>query len=146
MKTLYSGNPAIVPHPLHPGEHRFGYIVSSAIGKALITTVDWDRGEVMARFDGLTSSKVVLHSLQVRPALHLIDPAFIDLLARSCDPNVMLDMQSFEMVALKNISANSILAMDYAHTEDYLYRTFDCACGSPNCRGHVTGRKQALGA
>jgi hypothetical protein len=35
------------------------------------------------------------------------------------------------------------LTMDYAQTEDVLYRQFPCSCGAENCRGWITGRKEA---
>jgi len=32
--------------------------------------------------------------------------------------------------------------MDYAETEDVLFRQFACCCGSEKCRVWITGRKE----
>jgi len=45
---------------------------------------------------------------------------------------------------LKDIPANSFLYMDYAETEDYLFKQFPCSCGSHNCRGWITGKNERL--
>jgi hypothetical protein len=34
--------------------------------------------------------------------------------------------------------------MDYAETEDTLFKQFPCSCGSSNCRGWITGRKEMV--
>jgi hypothetical protein len=34
--------------------------------------------------------------------------------------------------------------MDYAETEDVLFKQFPCFCGSPNCRLWITGRKEMI--
>jgi hypothetical protein len=44
------------------------------------------------------------------------------------------------VTALRDIEANSYLYMDYAETEDYLFKQFPCCCGAENCRGWITGR------
>jgi hypothetical protein len=32
--------------------------------------------------------------------------------------------------------------MDYAETEDVLFKQFPCSCAAPNCRGWITGRRE----
>jgi hypothetical protein len=51
-------------------------------------------------------------------------------------------MVDFTVTALRDIAANSFLYMDYAETEDVLFKQFPCSCGAPNCRGWITGRKE----
>jgi ArsR family transcriptional regulator len=36
------------------------------------------------------------------------------------------------------------VTIDYAHTEDFLFRNFPCVCGAPNCRKTVLGRRQIM--
>ena len=48
-------------------------------------------------------------------------------------------MQRMTVTAVKDIAANSFLYMDYAETEEVLYKQFPCSCGSENCRGWITG-------
>lgn len=51
-------------------------------------------------------------------------------------------MEKLTVTALKDIPANSFLYMDYAETEDTLFKQFPCSCGSDNCRGWISGRKE----
>ena len=142
MKSLY---PAYIPyHHLHPSQNEFSIVETGEVGKALMTHREWGRGQFMARFDGVTVPRVQQHTLQKTDKVHLLDIHFIGMLAHSCDPNIMLDMDKQEMWALKDIQAGALLSMDYASTEDYLFATFDCGCGAANCRGHITGRKQSV--
>ena len=55
----------------------------------------------------------------------------------SCDPNVGFRGQVI-YVAIRDIAAGEELSHDYAmeRSDDY---TLDCHCGSPLCRGKVTG-------
>jgi hypothetical protein len=62
----------------------------------------------------------------------------------SCDPNVGFRGQVV-YVALRDISAGEELCHDYAmeRSDDY---ELDCHCGSPLCRGKVTGQDWKLPA
>lgn len=136
---------AIPPHPDHPHACDFSVVDQGHIGKALVTHRSWQQGDFMARFDGMTVPKVMLHTLQKTNSIHLWDPHFVGNLAHSCKPNVMLDMAEHEMWAVQDIEPGTVLSMDYASTEDHLFRTFDCECTALGCRGEVTGRKQRRG-
>jgi hypothetical protein len=54
-----------------------------------------------------------------------------------------LDILRFELWALKDIEVGEALSMDYASTEDVLFKQFPCLCGAGNCRGWITGRREA---
>lgn len=60
----------------------------------------------------------------------------------SCDPNVGF-RGNVVYVALRDIAAGEELSHDYAmeRSDDY---TLDCHCGSPLCRGKVTGEDWKL--
>lgn len=115
-----------------------------AKGYGVYTLKDYKRGSLVARFTGEITPEIVQHSLQRTPDSHLYDPYFAGLLLHSCDPNIVLDMQDFTIWAIKDIDAGDALTMDYASTEDYLFRQFKCLCGSENCRHWVTGRREAV--
>ncbi|GAB6095770.1 SET domain-containing protein-lysine N-methyltransferase [Desulfatiferula olefinivorans] len=102
------------------------------------------RGSMVARFSGTIIDHVVQHSLQIKAETHLHDPHFAGLLLHSCSPNVMLDMQDFTIWAIKDIEPGEALTMDYAGTEDRLFKQFKCLCGSENCRRWISGRKEAV--
>lgn len=73
----------------------------------------------------------------------MYDPYFTGYLLHSCDPNVSLNMRNRKLTALKFIEAGCFLYMDYAETEDVLFKQFACSCESPACRGWITGRREA---
>ncbi len=56
----------------------------------------------------------------------------------SCDPNVAIQGQ-IVLVAMKDIAANEELTHDWATSDDLDYE-MRCNCGSPNCRGTITGK------
>ncbi len=58
-------------------------------------------------------------------------------LNHSCDPNCAIQGQ-IVFVAMRDIAAGEELTHDWATTDDLEYE-LDCNCGSPECRGTVTG-------
>lgn len=113
-------------------------------GKAVYSVTGHARGELIARFNGAMLPYRTQHTLQVNATLHVLDMHFVGLLAHSCSPNVLVDMQTFEIWALQEIEPDTALTMDYASTEDELFTQFRCRCGSPVCRHWITGRKERV--
>ncbi|MCP5352436.1 MAG: SET domain-containing protein-lysine N-methyltransferase [Chromatiales bacterium] len=113
-------------------------------GKAVYTMTGHARGEMVARFTGPIVPYRTQHTLQLNPNLHVLDLHFVGYFAHSCSPNVFVDMQEFEVWALQDIAPETALTMDYAATEDELFRQFRCLCGNPNCRHWITGRKERV--
>ncbi|MCW8863046.1 MAG: SET domain-containing protein-lysine N-methyltransferase [Rhodospirillales bacterium] len=139
--------PADFPYAeLMPRHSQFEVFSEGAIGRGVRARVDFERGTVMAQFAGHMTSVIMQHTLQVTPTSHVHDPYFIGLLTHSCGPNTFLDMARLEVLALEDISAGTILTVDYATTEDVLFRQFPCHCGSSNCRRWVTGRRERVNA
>jgi uncharacterized protein len=56
----------------------------------------------------------------------------------SCDPNLALQGQ-IVLVAMRDVQAGEELTIDWATTDD-LDDELACHCGSPRCRGTVTGK------
>lgn len=56
----------------------------------------------------------------------------------SCDPNIALQGQ-IAFVAMRDIAPREELTHDWATTDDLDY-VMACRCGSPTCRGTVTGK------
>ncbi|MCG8473515.1 MAG: SET domain-containing protein-lysine N-methyltransferase [Desulfobacterales bacterium] len=113
-------------------------------GFGLFTRRLFQKGEQMARFTGEVLNEIKLHTLQISPSKHLYDPHFVGYLLHSCDPNVELNMKTLTMRALKDIAPGEALTMDYASTEDVLYRQFACACKARKCRQWITGRLETI--
>jgi hypothetical protein len=101
------------------------------------------RGHRICRISGVITHEIKQHTLQITPSSHLHDPWFTGYLLHSCDPNVFLDILRFELWALKDIEIGEALSMDYASTEDVLFKQFPCLCGAGNCRKWITGRREA---
>lgn len=111
-------------------------------GAGVYTRKDIKRGEMVARITGNIVPTITQHTLQMTPTTHMYDPYFTGYLLHSCSPNIYLDMVEFELWALRDIEVGQALTMDYAQTEDILFRQFPCLCGSPDCRHWITGRKE----
>ena len=80
--------------------------------------------------------------LQIEDGLYLYDPLLNDptnSFNHSCDPNAGLSGQ-ISLIAMRDIDEGEEVTFDYAMCDDADYDEFECACGSPNCRGRVSGR------
>lgn len=119
---------------------------SSETGLGVRTLTPRRAGEVVHQFTGLITPELRLHSLQVTETLHISDTQYIGFLSHSCDPNCRLDMSKFEVQALRDAAAGDLLTIDYAATEDVLYRQFACHCGAATCRRWITGRAEGANA
>ena len=86
------------------------------------------------------------HTLQLSSRIHLYDPWFSRLMLHSCNPNVFFDATYLEVWTVQPIAPGTLLTMDYATTEDALFRQFACQCGELNCRGWITGANEPLSA
>jgi hypothetical protein len=136
--SIYGNN------PLFPQAQDFKIVPKDDnSGQGVITFKDIKAGELIAHVFGEIVKKIGQHTLQISKNRHLYDPFFTGYLLHSCSPNVSLNMKKFTLTACANISANSFLYMDYAETEDKLFKQFFCSCGSSNCRGIITGRKES---
>jgi hypothetical protein len=95
-----------------------------------------DRGEF-----GTLDETWRIHSLQIDDALYLVSvPPFspADHVNHSCEPNCGI-VGSCLLVAMCDIAAGDELCFDYAMTDTHDYDEFLCACGTPSCRGLITG-------
>jgi len=81
------------------------------------------------------------HTIQIYDELYLapmdmVEPA--DYVNHSCDPNAGLRGQ-ITLVAMRPIAPGEEITFDYAMADSSSFDEFECACGSPHCRGRVTG-------
>jgi hypothetical protein len=61
-----------------------------------------------------------------------------DSINHSCNPNCQL-RNATQLIAMQEIAVGEELTYDYATSDASDYDEFDCACGSDECRGRVTG-------
>jgi hypothetical protein len=119
-------------------------------GKAVYARDVIEPGELIAVWSGRIvtaeqldelSEEIRRHTVQVEEGLYLAShgpdegPDFIN---HSCDPNAGLEGQ-ISLVALQRILPGEEVTIDYAMCDGSPYDEFDCACGSPICRGRMTG-------
>jgi len=131
--------------PLFPKHSDFAVVFKDELaGSGVITYRAFAKGEIIARMAGYVVHEIRQHTLQLTPETHLYDPYFSGFFLHSCSPNISLNMVDLTVVTLRDIPANSFLYMDYAETEDVLFKQFPCSCGSSNCRGWITGRKEMI--
>lgn len=114
----------------------------SEYGLGVRTLAERRKGEVIHRFTGVVTPELKQHTLQISPGLHIAETEIIGFLSHSCEPDCRLDMARSELVALRDIRAGDLLTIDYAETEDVLYRQFACHCGAAGCRHWITGRRE----
>jgi len=112
-------------------------------------------GELVAVWSGFIVSAARLetlpaemqkHTLQVEEDAFLVtsvpdEPA--DYINHSCNPNVGLSGQ-ITLVAMRDIEPGEEICFDYAMSDGSPYDEFECACGTPNCRGRITGNDWRL--
>ena len=140
LYPLHYGN-----DPLFPKSTDFKVVHKDELaGQGVITYRDIKKGEVIARMTGEIVSEIRQHTLQINSVTHLYDPYFSGYFLHSCSPNIFLDMNAMIVTALEDIPALSFLYMDYAQTEEILFKQFPCTCGSANCRGWITGSKESF--
>jgi uncharacterized protein len=129
--------------PLHPQETDFKVVFKEEnAGHGVLSCRSFKSGDVLAVMAGDIVPEIRQHTLQIAEDRHLYDPYFSGYFLHSCSPNISLDMRKMTVTAIKDIPANSFLYMDYAETEDVLFKQFPCSCGSSNCRGWITGRTE----
>lgn len=129
--------------PLFPHTEDFSVVFKDKMtGKGVISYRSFEKGTIMAKIAKQVVSEIRQHTLQLSKTHHNFDPYFSGYFLHSCDPNISVNMKEMTVTALKDIEANSYLYMDYAETEDVLFKQFPCSCGADNCRGWITGRRE----
>src|SRR5512143_553870 len=78
--------------------------------------------------------------LQIDDELYLMTPSMeaTDCFNHCCEPNVGMSGQ-IGLIAMRDIAAGEEVCLDYAMCDGSNYDEFDCSCGSPHCRRHITG-------
>jgi uncharacterized protein len=125
-----------------------------ANGNGIFAEEPLKRGELLAVFGGVVyewDTFVTLPEqerslcIQVEENLFLV-PRPIgegDYVNHSCNPNAGLSGQ-IALVAMRDIQPGEEVCFDYAMSDTMPYDEFDCECGAPNCRKHITGHDWKL--
>jgi hypothetical protein len=63
----------------------------------------------------------------------------VDFINHSCEPNLGFDATGQYFVALRDLAVGEEVFFDYSTSEDEAGWRVPCSCGSPRCRGAITG-------
>ena len=130
-------------NPLFPNKKDFQVVLKNDVaGMGVMTYKAFAKGDLICALAGDIITDIRQHSLQIEPDLHLYDIYFSGYFLHCCAPNIELDMKNLRVYATRDIEPDEYLMMDYAQTEDILYKQFPCSCGAESCRGWITGRKE----
>ncbi|HUA19018.1 MAG TPA: SET domain-containing protein-lysine N-methyltransferase [Bryobacteraceae bacterium] len=122
-------------------------------GRGLFAIAEFEPGEIVCVKGGYIFTREKLREvapvlgpaeIQIADNLYIgpLDPAEREgamiFSNHSCDPNIAVQGQ-IVFVALRRIAAGEELTHDWATTDDDDY-SLECHCGSPACRGLITGK------
>jgi len=79
--------------------------------------------------------------LQIEHEFYLMTPSLepSDCFNHSCEPNLGLTGQ-IGLIAMRDIAVGEEVCLDYAMCDGSDYDEFQCTCGTPSCRGRITGQ------
>lgn len=112
------------------------------------------KGELLAVFGGKSVTYAELMEVPQdirRLAIQVADDWYLlsiqdseaDWVNHSCTPNAGFQGQ-IVLVAMRDIHIGEEITFDYAMSDSSNYDEFDCMCGSPDCRGYVSGHDWRL--
>jgi len=114
--------------------------VDETVGEGLVALRDFAVGERVFAFTGVVMDGITQYTLQLPSGRHIDDPYFMGKSLHHCDPNCRADMTALTFTAVRPIRAGDFITIDYDHTEDRLFKPFDCNCDAVQCRGVIAGR------
>jgi uncharacterized protein len=128
----------------------------STSGRGVFATRPYSTGELLAVWGGWIISTEELRRLsdreqtfavQVEDDLYLLTPRSkvggADYINHSCEPNAGVS-GAIGLVALRPIFPGEEIRYDYAMTDSNPDLGFTCRCGTPTCRGQVSGNDWRL--
>jgi hypothetical protein len=126
-----------------------GHPKANGSGNGIFSLEPIRKGELIAVFGGVVYEwDAFIHlserdrslCIQVEDRLFLV-PRPIgegDYVNHSCNPNAGLSGQ-IGLVAMRDIKVGEEVCFDYAMSDTMPYDEFECGCGQPNCRRHISG-------
>jgi len=128
------------PFAYEPTRDSFAVVKDGAKGEGLTALRSFKAGEIVFRFFGPVLWEQTLFTLQKAPGVYVEDPLVMGKVLHACDPNMVCSVIDQTFTAARAIAAGEYLTMDYETTEDELFRSFNCQCGSSKCRSVIKGR------
>ncbi|MGE3246456.1 MAG: SET domain-containing protein-lysine N-methyltransferase [Beijerinckiaceae bacterium] len=111
-----------------------------AYGNIVRAAMPIQAGETIFYLSGDIVSVPTKYTIQLDAQRHVLnEDSDWDLMNHACEPNVRIDVQSREMVAVRDIEPGEELNFNYNTTEWSMTSPFACGCGSPKCAGEIRG-------
>lgn len=124
-----------------PDKGGFGVFANTFVAAGDLLVV-WGGNVVTGEQFAQLSPREKMHSIQIEEDLYQVpsraEPEPGDFINHSCTPNAGLS-SSISLIALRDIEPGEEICFDYAMSDGSPYDEFECACGTPFCRGRVTG-------
>ncbi|MDZ3952382.1 hypothetical protein U0X36_05410 [Bacillus thuringiensis] len=119
---------------------KFEIVINDVFNKGVVSKKEFAKGDLLFKFAGEIQYHQTLYTLQLKTGVYIEDPYFMGRILHSCEPNSIVNMETQEFYAIQDINVGDYITIDYLKTEDVLFQSFQCACGSPDCKGYITGR------
>lgn len=102
---------------------------------------DYQPNDIITNFDSSTIQTTPdRYTVQKSEREHIIlSPKYLQYMNHSCDPNCFIDVNNFQIIAIKSIEKGASLNFFYPSTEWEMSEPFKCLCGSSNCLGEIKG-------
>ena len=97
--------------------------------------------DVISSFsESIIGTEVTYLTVQISENEHIqLKPEFLQYINHSCDPNTFFDVDSMNLIALKNIQENEELTFFYPSTEWKMVQPFQCFCQTEKCLEQIQG-------
>ncbi len=107
----------------------------------LVSTKRFTAEEVISAFSsGEIHATPSRYTVQVNEHEHIIlQPAFLQYINHSCNPNAFFNTTSMQLIALRTIEPGDEFTFFYPSTEWFMADPFQCFCGEANCIGMIRG-------
>ena len=99
------------------------------------------QNEVIHSFSkSIVGNEITYLTVQISENEHIqLKPEFLQYINHSCDPNTFFDVDSMNLIALKDIQENEELTFFYPSTEWKMVQPFQCFCQTEKCLGKIQG-------
>lgn len=108
---------------------------------SLHSAIAFDSGDIITDFYAATTQNFPTYlTVQTGRDKHItLEPAFLQYINHSCEPNVFFDTKAMQLVCIGRLQAGDELCFFYPSTEWEMAQPFVCNCGSKNCLQLING-------
>ncbi len=111
-----------------------------AEGRALIATGPIPAGTRLIALAHVFVDLPSKYTIQIDEHLHQAGTEEADdYMNHACEPNVTIDFEALEVVAIRPIAAGDLVTFDYNICEWDMREPFACRCGASRCIGEIRG-------